>query len=82
MVRVEVTGLVVKEKVALVAPAGMSTVAGTEASVELDDSAMRIPPVGAGPFRVAVMVAVVPPVMVVEPVVVRLLKLGAETMNP
>ncbi len=82
MVSVEVTVLVVRVKVALVAPAGMSTVAGTEASVELDDSVTKIPPVGAGPFRVAVMIAAVPPVMVVEPVVVRLMKFGAETMNP
>ena len=80
MVLVDVTVLVVRVKVALVAPAGMVTVAGTDASAELDVSATTIPPVGAGPFRVAVRVAVVPPVMVVEPVVPSPMKFGADTM--
>ena len=82
MLFVELTAEVVKAKLALVCPAGMVTVAGTDALAELDDSVTEIPPVGAGPLRLAVTVLVVPPVMVVEPVVVRPMKFGAETINP
>ena len=76
------TALVVMVKVALVCPAGMVTVAGTDASGEFDDSVMTIPPAGAGPFKVALIVALVPPKIVVEPVVLRPLNFGAATMKP
>lgn len=78
----EVTVLVVRVKVALVCPAGMRTVVGTDPSGELDDSVITTPPAGAGPFRVAMMVALFPPVRVVEPVVVRLMKFGMQTWKP
>jgi hypothetical protein len=57
------TGLVLTVKVALVAPAGMVTLAGTLAAALLLDSAMTAPPLGAGPFRVTLPVGEeVPPV--------------------
>ena len=76
------TALVVMVKVALVCPAGIVTVAGTDASGEFDDSVMTIPPAGAGPFKVAMIAALVPPKIVVEPFVLRPLKFGAATTNP
>jgi hypothetical protein len=51
----EATGPVVAVKVAVVAPAGTVTVAGTWAApVLLDVNATAAPPVGAGLFRVTV----------------------------
>jgi hypothetical protein len=58
----EPTGLVVAVKVAVVAPAGTVTVAGTcAAAVALDVSATAAPPVGAGESRVTVPVDDTPP---------------------
>ena len=55
------TGWVVTVKVALVLPAGMVTLAGTEA-VELPDrKVMRAPPAGAGPLSLTVPVELDPP---------------------
>src|SRR2546426_5332657 len=51
--------------VALVAPAGTVTLAGTVAAELLLDSATCAPPAGAGPSSVAVPVELLPPVTVV-----------------
>jgi len=60
------TALVVIGKVALVAPAGTVTLAGTVATaVLLLDSATVAPPVGAAPLRVTVPVDELPPVTLV-----------------
>src|SRR2546421_547687 len=56
------TALVVMLNVALVAPAATVPLAGTDAAGSLLDSAICVPPVGAGPFRVTVPEAGVPPV--------------------
>src|SRR5258705_3132978 len=56
------TAPVVTLKVALVAPAGMLTLAGTEAAPLLLESATCAPPVGAGPSSDTVPVAGLPPV--------------------
>ena len=62
----EATALVVALNVALVAPAGMVTLLGTEATAELLLERETVaPPVGAGPFKVAVPVAGVAPVTLV-----------------
>ena len=58
----EVTGLVVAVKVAVVAPAGTVTDAGTwAAAVRLLVSVTTTPPVGAGLFKVTVPVEDTPP---------------------
>ena len=56
------TGLVVTGKVALVPPAGMVTLAGTEVAALLSESWTAAPPAGAGPSIVTVPVTGVPPV--------------------
>jgi hypothetical protein len=56
------TAEVATANVAEVAPAGIVTDAGTVAEAELDVSRTTAPPVGAGPPRVAVPCALVPPV--------------------
>src|SRR2546422_3052426 len=57
--------LVVPVNVALVAPAGTVTLAGTVAAELSLDSATCAPPAGAGPSSVAVPVELLPPVTVV-----------------
>ena len=59
------TAMVVTVKVALVAPAGMVTLAGTDAAAALLESETAAPPPGAGAFRVAVPVEADPPVTLV-----------------
>jgi hypothetical protein len=58
----EVTAFVVKLKLAAELPAGTLTLAGTIADELLLDSPTRIPPVGAGLFKVTVPVDGLPPV--------------------
>jgi hypothetical protein len=48
---VELTALVVTVKVADVAPAGMLTIAGTVAAVELEDRETTAPPAGAAAVK-------------------------------
>src|SRR3954465_12322767 len=69
------TALVVTLKVALVAPAGMLTLAGTEAAPLLLESATCAPPAGAGPSSTTVPVTGLPPVMLAW------LRLTAETLG-
>ncbi len=57
-----VTVVVVMVKVAVVAPAGTTTLVGTVADALLEASVTVTPPVGAGPLRVRVPVELVPPV--------------------
>ena len=59
------TALVVTVNVALVAPTGTVTLAGTVAAVLSLDSVTCAPPAGAGPSSVAVPVELLPPVTVV-----------------
>jgi len=61
----EITGLVVTVKVAEELPAVTATFAGTAANELLLDSAIVMPPVGAGPVRVTVPVEGLPPVTAV-----------------
>jgi hypothetical protein len=56
------TALVVTLNVALAAPAATVTLAGTDATGLLLESATCAPPAGAGPFRVTLPDAGVPPV--------------------
>ena len=56
------TALVVTVKVALVPPAAMVTLAGTEAAALLSESWTTAPPAGAGPSIMTVPVTGVPPV--------------------
>jgi hypothetical protein len=58
------TGWVVIWKVAVVCPAGTSTLAGTEASVLLLPRVTVVPPAGAGDSRVTSPVELLPPVTV------------------
>lgn len=61
-----VTGVVVTEKVAVVAPAETFTLPGVCATaVLLLESVTRAPPVGAGPLRVTVAVELFPPIRLV-----------------
>jgi hypothetical protein len=55
------TGRVLTVNVALVAPATTTTLAGTVALDELEDSVTVAPPVGAWPFNVTVPVDELPP---------------------
>src|SRR5438874_2351220 len=59
------TAMVVTVKVALVAPAGMVRLPGTDAAAALLESETAAPPLGAGAFRVAVPVEADPPVTLV-----------------
>jgi hypothetical protein len=56
-----VTAVVVTVNVAVVAPAGTVTLAGTVADALLLVSVTTVPPEGAGPFSVTVPVEEVPP---------------------
>ena len=58
-----VTDVVVTVKVALVAPAGTVTLAGTEAALELSESVTTVPPAGAAALRATVPVEELPPTM-------------------
>ena len=60
-----VTVLVVTVKLALVAPAGTVTLAGTVTALELSESATTAPPLGAAEAKVTVPVEELPPVTVV-----------------
>ena len=71
-----VTVLVETVNVALVAPAGTVTLAGTVAALELSDSETAAPPVGAAPLNVTVPVEVLPPTTLVG------LMLTAESVGP
>jgi len=76
----EVTGLVVTGKAAVVAPAGTVTVAGTwAAAVLLDVNATAAPPAGAGPLSVTVPVEGLPPTTEVG-ISVTELRTGADTV--
>jgi hypothetical protein len=67
------TGLVATAKVALVPPAAMVTLPGTEAAALLAESGTTAPPAGAGPSIITV------PVTEVPPVTLPWLRLSAET---
>ena len=58
------TGLVLTEKVAVVAPVATVTLAGTVAEGSLLDSVTAAPPAGAGPFNVTVALEELPPITV------------------
>jgi hypothetical protein len=58
-----VTDVVATVKVALVAPAGTVTLAGTDAALELSDSVTTAPPAGAAALRATVPVEELPPTM-------------------
>jgi hypothetical protein len=60
-----VTDVVVTVKVALVAPAGTVTLAGTVAAVELSESDTAAPPAGAAAVNVTVPVDELPPTTLV-----------------
>ena len=72
----DVTEVVVTVKVALLAPAGTVTLAGTLVALELSDSDTTVPPLGAAPVRVTVPVEALPPVTLVG------LRLNAESVGP
>jgi len=69
------TALVVTLNVALVAPAAIATLAGTDAAGLLLESATWAPPLGAGPSRVTV------PLSELPPVTLDWLRLSAETLG-
>ena len=76
----EVTGLVVTAKVAVVAPAGTVTVVGTWAAAVIElDNAIAAPPAGAGPLSVTVPVDGVPPTTEVG-ISVTEFRTGADTV--
>jgi hypothetical protein len=60
-----VTDVVVTVKVALVAPAGTVTLAGTAVALELSDSATVAPPLGAAALNVTVPIDELPPTRLV-----------------
>ena len=66
--------------VALVCPAGIVNVEATVPLGELEVSVTTAPPLGAGPFRVAVIVAEDPPTIEVGPV--RLIRFAVATSSP
>ena len=69
------TAVVVMLNVALVAPAAIVTLAGTDAAGLLLESATWAPPVGAGPSSVTV------PVTALPPVTLDWLRLSVETLG-
>src|SRR5512132_3983922 len=70
------TALVVTLKLALLAPAGTVTLAGTLAALELSESDTAAPPLGAAPLKVTLPVAALPPVTLVG------VMLNAESVGP
>ena len=60
-----VTDVVVMVNVALVAPAGIVTLAGTVAALELSESETAAPPAGAAALKVTVPVEELPPTTLV-----------------
>ena len=71
-----VTEVVVTVKLALLAPAGTVTLAGTAVAAELSDSDTTAPPLGAGALKATVPVEALPPVTLVG------LRLKAESVGP
>jgi hypothetical protein len=71
-----VTALVATLKLALLAPAGTVTLAGTLAAPELSESETAAPPLGAALLNVTLPVEAVPPVTLVG------LRLNPESVGP
>ena len=71
-----VTGVVVTVKLALLAPAGTVTLAGTAVAPELSDSDTTAPPLGAAALKLTLPVEALPPVTLVG------LRLKAESVGP